>query len=228
MLISDLAIAIAAGAFLITQVHLWRVAKKLIRKSEQSWTKAEHTIFESSKTIHDDVLKQIQAAPQTSGLDDAKTQIAELGSRVDKIQGGLREAFTTFGTSLEAKIDSFLPKLPSAAHFAGDPKGAQAAGVEARKINQIMQTLEAGAGTGGNLLGAVNDLAGILETLGEPSLADWLQNNPETLPKIYSRLSRNPRLAQGLAQLEAKMTGGLPGAPMSRGNGGMMNPGIQR
>jgi len=227
MNVSDFAIGIACVAFLITQIHLWRVAKKLIAKSNDSWAQARATIFESSKVIHDDVVKQISESGKNSPLGDVKTTIAELESRVNglpgviedrmlKIQGGLRESFVMFGDQVAKTIEAGIPKFPQRIPFAGDPKGAQAAGQDTKNINKILSTLEAGAGTGGNLLGAVNDLASLLETFGEPNLADWLQENPDKLPMIYARVARNPRLAQGLAKLEQKISG--QGAP---GNGGM-------
>lgn len=216
-------VAIASVAFLITQIHLWRAAKKIMRGSKESWARAQQTIFEAEKVIHDDVLKQLAESP---GLGDAKTQIAELGARVNalpvmledrflKLQGGLRESFVSFGDSLDRTLKPITALLSSPKiagnQFAGDPKGAQAAGVDSRKVNQIVSALELGVGTGGNLLGAVNEVAGMLQDFGQPELADWLQENPDKLPMVYARVQRIPRLAQGLAKLEQRLAGGAPG-----------------
>ena len=227
MEITDIAVYVACIAFVITQVHLALTARKLLKRNDQSWGKAQTTIFESSRAIHNDVKAQISEIGKNSPLGDVKTTIAELESRVNglpgviedrmlKIQGGLRESFVMFGDQVAKTIEASIPKFPQRIPFAGDPKGAQAAGQDTKNINKILSTLEAGAGTGGNLLGAVNDLASLLETFGEPNLADWLQENPDKLPMIYARVARNPRLAQGLAKLEQKISG--QGAP---GNGGM-------
>ena len=220
MQILDLAVYVACIAFVITQVHLALTARKLLKRNDQSWAKAQATIFEAQKVIHDDVLMIVGESPGLSGM---KTAIAELGARLNglpqviedrflKLQGGLKESFISFGDSLSKDLSGLLsPKIPPAFRGGMDPTLAQSKGVEARKINQIISTLEAGAGTGGNLLGAVNDVAGLLEMFGEPGLADWLQENPDKLPQIYARVSRNPRLAQGLAKLENKILGTPPG-----------------
>lgn len=217
---------VSSIAFMITQLHLFARAKQIMKGSKESWIKAQATIFEAERAIHNDVLEQIVQIGKNFPLGDVKTTIAELESRVNglpgviedrmlKIQGGLRESFVMFGDQVAKTIEAAMPKFTPTIHFAGDPKGAQAAGQDSKNINKILSTLEAGAGTGGNLLGAVNDLASLLETFGEPNLADWLQENPDKLPQIYARVARNPRLAQGLAKLEQKISGGS-----SPGNGG--------
>ena len=232
MEIATAAIGIACAAFLITQIHLWRVAKKLIRKSESSWAQARSTIFESSKVIHDDVIKQISESGKNSPLGDVKTTIAEIESRVNglpgviedrmlKIQGGLRESFISFGDQLGKNLEALTPKVPQRIPFGGDPRGAQSNSADARRVNQIVKTLEVGVGTGGNLLGAVNEVADLLNQFGSPDLADWLHDNPDKLPMIYQTIQRNPRLAQGLAKFEQKIAGqGAPGNGQGRGQGG--------
>jgi hypothetical protein len=231
MEVTDVAVYIACIAFVITQVHLALTARKLLKRNDRSWAQARSTIFESSKVIHDDVVKQISESGKNAPLGDVKTTIAELESRVNalpgviedrmlKIQGGLRESFVLFGDQVAKSIEAAMPKFTPRIPFNGDPKGAQAAGQDTKNINKIISTLEVGAGTGGNLLGAVNDLASMLETFGEPNLADWLQENPDKLPQIYARVSRNPRLAQGLARIEQKISG--QGPP---GNGGLRSQG---
>jgi len=227
MEITDIAVYVACIAFVITQVHLALTARKLLKRNDQSWGKAQTTIFESSKVIHDDVVKQIAESGKNSPLGDVKTTIAELESRVNglpaviedkflKLQGGLRESFVSFGDTLAKNLELLIPKLPPRIPFAGDPKGAQAAGVDSKKVNQIVNALELGVGTQGNLIGAINEVAGLLEQFGSPDLADWLQENPDKLPMIYARLQRNPRLAQGIAKMEQRLAGGAP-----PGNGGM-------
>ena len=233
MNVSDLAVGIACIAFLITQVHLWRVAKKLIRKSEDSWRQARSTIFESSKVIHDDVVAQIAESGKNSPLGDIKTTFAELDARVNalpgmvedkilKIQGGLRESFTIFSDGvvkhLEA-LECIIPKLPPSLQGGTDPRAAQAAGVEARKINQIITTLEGGVVTGGDIVGAANDLGQVLAELGEPNLQEWLVEHPTAIPKVYAIAMRHPRLAKQMQAFQQRFMGGNgPAGPQgSRG-----------
>ena len=242
MEIATAAVGIACAAFLITQVHLWRVARKLIAKSESSWAQARTTIFESSRAIHNDVVAEIQKLEQKSGPEGLKTAFAELDARVNslpgllddkilKLNGGIRESFISFGDQLGKNLESLIPKTPQRVPFGGDTRGAQSNSADARRVNQIVKTLEVGVGTGGNLIGAVNEVAGLLEQFGSPDLADWLHDNPDKLPMIYQTIQRNPRLAQGLAKFEQKLAGQMPGNGGFQSQGqsqGGMAPGVNR
>jgi len=58
MEIQNAAIVIACVAFLITQTHLWLTARKLLKKSDQSWARVDATInatlAELKKDLFDD------------------------------------------------------------------------------------------------------------------------------------------------------------------------------
>jgi hypothetical protein len=223
-------LAVATAAFVLTQVHLIHRANKIINGSKESWAKAQQTIFEAEKVIHDDVVKQISESGKNSPLGDVIPTIAELELRVNglpgviedrmlKIQGGLRESFVMFGDQLGKTLEALIPKAPQRIPFGGDPRGAQSNSADARRVNQIVKTLEVGVGTGGNLQGAVNEVADLLNQFGSPDLADWLHDNPDKLPMIYQTIQRNPRLAQGLAKFEQKIAGQAPGNGSARQGG---------
>ena len=57
MLVSDIAIGIAVVAFLFTQVHLFRVARRLIKRSKESWAEAKTTITTSFTKVKEEIDK---------------------------------------------------------------------------------------------------------------------------------------------------------------------------
>lgn len=231
MQISDAAILIACLAFLITQVHLVRVARKLKRASEASWAKAEATIASSRESIKDDVVREIQGIQIT--LPDELASLPPMVSSIpqsvgevmsSRLEDGLKDLGNHFSQNLEAAVNNIKQQVAgveerflAGRRFGGDPKEAQAKGVESRKVNQIVDTLEAQV-MGPSIAAKVNELAQFLVEVGQADLADWLDENHQAITAIERRIRANPALAARLQQYQQKLHGGGGGQP----RGGML------
>lgn len=133
--------------------------------------------------------------------------------------------------SLDSRIGQIEAKLTGRGKinaFGGDPKAAQAAGVDSRKMNQIIQVLDDQTGGGASLMAKARQLADAMESAGESGLADWIDEHPEAIPKVERMIRANPRLAARLQQMEARMLGESGGGAASGNRGATGRAGIER
>lgn len=232
MEISEIAIVAACLAFLITQIHLIRVARKLKKASEASWQKAERQIQESRDAIKDDIIAEIKGIeiPLPQAVLSLPDQLGSLPGNLGEViksqgEDQVKSLAEYFASNLEGAVNNIKSQIASmeekyiqARRFGGDPKEAQAKGVESRKVNQIVQTLEDHV-TGPGIAAKVNELAAFLMEVGQPELADWLDENHQAISAIERRIRANPQLAARLQAYQAKLQGGHAG---SHSSGGML------
>ena len=165
-MVSDIAIGIAVAAFLFTQAHLVRVARRLIKRSKESWLKAEKTIKDSIALV----TKEIEKIPAIVKAEVEKLKIdlpdglESVSSKVDSLpsvlQGHLDSSTKVLGNqmasnledgihAIQAQIIQVENKLTGKRGFAApgaDPSAAQAKGTEAKYVNHIVDTLDGATG----------------------------------------------------------------------------------
>lgn len=215
MLISDIAIGIAVAAFCATQIHLFRVARKLIRNSKASWNRAmdeisgsesrlTNMLTESIAGIQKDVTESIRSLP-SSFSDVARNDLAAVSKEHTQfLVNEFEKAVQCVQTQIAGVEEKMLGKMSM--RLGGDPTAAQAASVEARRMNQVVDTLEL-AVQGPSITAKVNELAQFLTEVGQPELGDWITEHPDTIPKIERRIMSNPQLAQRLNALRGRVGG---------------------
>jgi hypothetical protein len=98
--VSDIAIAIACGAFIITQIHLWRVARRLIKKSDASWTRVEGFVTEKYDDLEGKVQTQIKN--ELGKLSGKEIDFGPVTGRIDSTMAALREQLTHFEARVQA------------------------------------------------------------------------------------------------------------------------------
>ena len=236
MEIANIAIGIATIAFLITQIHLFRTGRLLIRKSDESWTRVDKTIANVQKDFQGQV-DQIRSDVKSSGGNDVKTVFAELADikiklggipnyledRLTKVSANMSENFVMLQKAIDQKIE-MVTKVPTGTiGTIVDPRTAQEASVQKRKVNEIVNRLDEaalGQSFGGRM-------ALILESLGEPAMKEWMLDHPQAYPLIMQEIKRRPALASRMDQIMGQVEGPMQGSSaVPRGNGGAMSPGV--
>lgn len=224
-LVAGVAIAVAGGLFwVLTQVNInWTRAEVKRTKADVSTqvTAARLALIKEmqdfSAAVKADVHASLENLDESPQVEQLKQAIAELEARSTdsllKFQGEFKSSLAQFGDGVSLSLNSIAQTIAPKAFRGGDASENQAKGVESRKINQIVNALDAGTAMGGaqNMMQYAYDLAGFLESVGEPSLAEWLSENPNKLPQIYERIKRIPGLAQRLQAFEQRMAAQVQG-----------------
>ena len=98
MEIADIAIIIACIAFIITQGHLWYTARKLIKKSNDSWAEVKTFVNQAQNELAEKIdVKIREAGGSTADLEDFKVEFNDFAAQVGKDLG-----------ELPSKVDSML------------------------------------------------------------------------------------------------------------------------
>lgn len=215
MEISEVAIAIAVIAFCITQLHLVKVARKLIRKSNESWAQAHREIAE----VKSEVIARVEQIAPKGGSNELDSRIRELEEHLAKSFGDLSQriaqSFEQFGNGLITRMESITVPLraASANPVVADPRSAQSDGVASRKANEIIQTIQRQA-----ISPQIGMLQEVLTEWGQPDLADALDKHPKTIDYLIKAAQRDPRVGRQLAGiLGGAPRGSLPAAPQGDG-----------
>ena len=248
-MVSDIAIVAAIGAFLVTQVHLVKVARRLIKRSKESWDEARTTIRLSFAKVQEqiDKIPAIVKAEVEKVKIDLPEGLDSVSQKLDDLPPVLQGAIDTSTKALSANVAGNLDdavhsiqaqilqvesKLTGRRGFAApgaDPSAAQEKGTESKHVNHIVDVLD-GATGGANWTQRARNLSGLLQELGDESASDWLDEHPDAIAKIEKRVRANPNLAARLQKLEARMAGGQQAAAQGGGTVTIdsSGPGVRR
>lgn len=220
-------VGVATGAFLITQLHLWKTGTKLIRKSDESWARVDATIANVQADFQAQI-DQIRTDVKSSGGNDAKSMIAELGSlkiklegipnyledRLSKVSANMSENFVLLQKALDQRIDEFKKIQTGTIGTIVDPREAQVASVQKRKVNEIVNRLDEAAL--GQTFGG--RMAMILDSLGEPAMKEWMMDHPQAYPMLVQEIKRRPALASRMDAIMGQVEGTAPQGQSQPGN----------
>ena len=97
MEISEIAISIACIAFVITQGHLWFTARKLIKKSNDSWAEVKTFVNQAQTELAEKIDVKIREAGSSTDLEAFKVEFNDFAAQVGKDIG-----------ELPSKVDSMM------------------------------------------------------------------------------------------------------------------------
>lgn len=141
--ISEMAILAAVVAFCITQVHLWRVAKKIMRRSEESWASArqlvsntEQSVKKEVQTMREDVKVALTGFDEKlSGLEelempelDQEALVAAIGPVVSQ---HMEMAFHQVEAQQAKRVGAFLKDMDLEGQLGELEEGVRAQAMEA-------------------------------------------------------------------------------------------------
>jgi hypothetical protein len=141
--VSDIAIAIACGAFIITQIHLWRVARRLIKKSDASWTKVEGFVTIKYNDLEGKVQTQIknELSSFAGKIDGIMTEVRALESKLSgeeidfgPVTGRIDSSISALRVDIEARLAASQNEIKDSVK--GTILNLQS--LEARRLNKAL------------------------------------------------------------------------------------------
>jgi len=177
----------------VTQVHLYRVARKLIKKSDASWAQAHAEI----KAVKDDVLAEVRSIAEKTGGEDLKKDIAEIEGALhrsfDDLTLRVSNEFNQFQKTLIQTLTAPAGNLPTSIE---SKVAAQSDAVASRRANQIVNVLQREA-----IAPQIGEFQNILTELGHPELAQAIEDHPNTMNFVIRKVQQNPGLSARMNQM---------------------------
>lgn len=161
-----------------------------------------------------DTVHQVQLV--AARVDSIPSSIGEVvGARLDESAKTLGNHFSdnldAAVAHIQKRIDAIEERFMTGKRFgnpdAMSPQEAQAKGVEARRVNQIVTVLEEHV-SGPTWAAKARELGDFLEAVGQSDLADWLDEHQDKIQQIERKIRANPQLAARLQQMQKRNAGG--------------------
>ena len=130
MEIQNAAIVVACVAFLITQAHLWLTARKLLKKSDQSWARVDATINNTLAALKTDLFDNKTAVRLWNWFLTAEIKTDKKVKDEDGNETGVFVTTTPYEQLVSSSATVFLRKARSA-------KGGIVAGHDYREGSTI-------------------------------------------------------------------------------------------
>ena len=214
MIVSDFAFWAAAGSAIaavllwsFTQIHLVRVARRLVRKSDESWARAHAEIAQ----VKSDVLAEMQRISEKGGGEELRREIHDIDQRIEsafsQFNGRVAQSFDSFGGALTKQLEDRFSAITSRnpiERMGASPQDAQLEGAASKQAKKIVQVIKAQA-----LGPEIQQLGEFLRFVGYDDLADKLADNPEVVNAVLKHINADSWLRGRMGQF----MGGARGAP---------------